>query len=187
MAAQQQVSDEWLMREVAKGRREHLETLIRRYATPLMTFVTRMVADRHLSEELFQETFLAVWKHRSQYRSPQRFRSWLFQIAVNKCRQDYRRRGDHTAVSLDWHADPPVSAQPAGPLEAAVAAETATMVVEAVARLPNQQRAVLVMRFWNERLFDEIAEVLGCTAGTARSHMHFALASMRRYLERRMR
>src|SRR5438270_11994312 len=85
-------TDEWLMAQVAAGRRDHLEPLVRRYASPLLTFIRRMVGDPHRSEELFQEVFLAVWSKRQQYQFPRSFKNWLYTIALNRCRQDFRTR-----------------------------------------------------------------------------------------------
>src|SRR5690242_2941488 len=83
--------DEELMAEVARGNREALEPLIRRYATPLLTFIRHMAGDAHTSEELFQEVFLAVWRKRALYTYPQPFKAWLYAIALNKCRAAFRR------------------------------------------------------------------------------------------------
>ncbi|HEV3444288.1 MAG TPA: sigma factor [Gemmataceae bacterium] len=74
---QAQERDEWLMAQVADGKREHLEPLIRHYANPLLIFIRRMVGDQHRSEELFQDVFLAVWVKRRQYEFPRPFKSWL--------------------------------------------------------------------------------------------------------------
>src|SRR5262245_46651852 len=81
MSAHQQ-SDEWLMDCVCRGDTNKMEILVRRYSTPIMTFLRRMVLDVHRSEELFQEVFLAVWKHRSRYIGSRPFRPWLYQIAL---------------------------------------------------------------------------------------------------------
>src|SRR5580700_4725651 len=83
--------DESLMAEVGKGKREAMEVLVRRFATPLLTFIERMVGDRHQAEELFQDVFLAVWVHRGSYQHPRPFRAWLYSIALNKCRTLLRR------------------------------------------------------------------------------------------------
>ena len=72
-------------------------------------------------------------------------------------------------------------------LKAAVATETECLVGSALATLPEQQRAVLVLRNWSKLSYKEIAEILGKAEGTIRSQMHHALASMRSYLESRMR
>src|SRR5215471_19818173 len=94
--------DEWLMGQVALGKRDHLEPLVRRYANPLLTFIQRMIGDRHRSEELFQEVFLAVWVKRHQYQFPRPFKPWLYQIALNKCRASFRLRApDAVPLSAD--------------------------------------------------------------------------------------
>lgn len=178
-------SDEWLMGQVASGARECLAILVRRYASPLLTYIERMVGDHHRSEELFQEVFLRVWLKRKTYRSPKAFRPWLFTIATNHCRSAFRRAAPPAAALPEEVPLALVSAEPS-PAEATLATETAQVVTAAVAELPPQQRSVVVLRNFNGLSFAEIADVLGCTEATARSHLHYALGSLRRYLERRM-
>src|SRR3954447_14404728 len=84
--------DESLMARVARGQRDCLEALVRRHATRLLTFIQRMIGDRHRSEELFQEVFLAVWRKRKQYQDPRPFRAWLYTIALNRCCASLRLR-----------------------------------------------------------------------------------------------
>lgn len=182
--AQKHEQDEWLMAQVAEGRRELLEPLVRRYASPLLTFIRRMVGDRHRSEELFQEAFLAVWAKRKQYQFPRPFKPWLYAIALNKCRESFRGR-ELPAVELK-DGLMPMSAGPA-PDETVISTETATLVAAAVGHLPAQQRAVVVLRIWDSLSYADIAATVGRTEGTVRSHMHHGLAAMRKYLEPRLR
>jgi RNA polymerase sigma-70 factor, ECF subfamily len=170
-------SDEVLMREVARGRADPLETLVRRYGVCLMTFLSRMVGDRHRAEELFQEVFLAVWLTRHQYDPERAFRPWLYAVAVNACRAAFRRRVLPTAALGD-HAG-----NGGAPADRLCAAETAAQIGRAVTLLPEQQRAVVVLRIWEELPYARIAEIVGCTEGTVRSHMHHGLAALRRHLE----
>ncbi len=179
-------SDEGLMRQVALGRPEAVGALLRRYASPLLTFIQRTVGRRQRAEDLFQEVFLAVWVWRRRYRYPSPFRPWLFGIAVNKCRADLRREGYAPALLDDCPGACPTAADPA-PAEVAVSAETATMVAEAVDRLPPGQRAVVVMRVWNGLSYAEIAQAVGRSEATVRSHMFHGLAALRRHLEPRMK
>jgi RNA polymerase sigma-70 factor, ECF subfamily len=178
-------SDERLMSQVAQGRRDCLAPLVRRYASPLLTFILRMTGDRHRSEELFQEVFLAVWEKRRTYRLPSPFRSWLFAIAANRCRADFRR-ARAPAVSLDEPFAVSPAAKGDSPVEAAVGAETAQMIAAAVAELPEQQRSAVVLRIWNGLSYAEVAEILQCSEATARSHMHHGLNALRRHLAPRM-
>ena len=179
----QRHSDERWMAQVAKGDREALEPLVRRFAVPLLTFLERMVGDRHKSEELFQEVFLAVWKHRTQYEYPRPFKPWLFAIAVNQCRAAFRLKKlpmapmEETALA--------VVGEPS-PAEALVATETAALVAHAVTQLPPQQRAVVSLRVWQELTYQDIADILDTTQGTVRAHMHHGLTALRKYLEPRL-
>ncbi len=132
--------DETLMARTADGDRACLELLVRRHATPLLTFLARQCGDRHRAEELFQEVFLAVWVKRRLYQSPRPFRPWLYAIALNKCRAAFRVRPGPAALTEDGPTDAGTS-----PADAVVAAETADLVGRAVARLPEQQRAVVTL------------------------------------------
>jgi RNA polymerase sigma-70 factor (ECF subfamily) len=179
-------TDEQLMAQVAQNVREPIGILLRRYASPLLTFIQRMVGDRHRSEELFQEVFLAVWTERRRYEFPRPFRAWLYGIAFNKCRNDFRR---HRSFRLTPPEALPlvVATGATGPAEAAVATETAAIVQAAVERLPEAQRTVVVLRVWNGLPYFEIANILDRTESTVRSEMFHALASLRKFLEPRLR
>lgn len=175
--------DEWLMAQVAVGKRDHLEPLIRRYASPLLTFIQRMVGDPHKSEDIFQEVFMAVWAKRHQYQFPRPFKAWLYAIAMNQCHAQARKRPLASAVFTEDSGAPAAGPSPA---DTVIATETAALVSAAVAQLPTQQRAVVALRVWNGLSYAEIAEALERTEATVRSHMHHGLAAMRRYLEPRL-
>lgn len=185
MGEVQTSSSEELMRLVQAGSRYSLSQLMRRYANPLLTFLQRMTGDYHLSEELFQETFLAVWVSRDKYQFPRPFQYWLFGIASNQCKTRLRDklRGRR---ALDHFRDFQSSTDSHSPLESAVATETANLVEQAVLQLPDQQREVVVLRVWNGLSYQSIAGILNRTEGTVRSHMHHALNSMRTFLEPRL-
>ena len=174
--------DEDLMAEVREGKRDSLEPLMRRHATPLLTFLERMVGDRHQSEELFQEVFLAVWKNRGSYEPPRPFRPWLYAIAVNKCRTVLRRP---TLTLQSWDEAHSISRE-SSPVDLAIATETATLLASAVALLPPRQREVMVLRIWQQLPYAEIAQILETSEGSVRSSMHNGLSNLRTYLAPRL-
>lgn len=178
--------DENLMANVALGQRAPLEVLVRRHGSALLTFIRRMIGDPHRSEELFQEVFLAVWSKRHQYEFPRSFKNWLYGIAVNKCRADYRLRTDIVSFADDDAALAP-SAPGLSPIETMIAAETAARVEVAVRRLPEQQRLVVVLRVWQGMSYAAIADLLAVSEATVRSHMHHALVALRKRLEPHVR
>jgi RNA polymerase sigma-70 factor (ECF subfamily) len=175
--------DEYLMARVQHGQPELLERILRRHATPLLTFLERMTGNLHQSEELFQEVFLLVWRKRHQYRYPMPFKPWLYAIAVNKCREVFRNRGRREEPLGEEAAMPAADASPA---ECAIASETAEMISRAITALPEKQRAVVVLRVWQGLGYDRIAEILHTSEPTARSHMHHGLAALRESLAPRL-
>lgn len=192
-----QERDEWLMAQVARGERQCLEPLVRRYASPLLTFIHRMTGDHHRSEELFQEVFLKVWTKRHTYNPDRPFKPWLYQIALNHTRSAMRGKTLHLVRPArggapdgeDDFADP-LAHQPApgdSPADAAVATESAAIVETAVASLPERQRTVVVMRLWNGLSYAEIAAAVGRREGAVRSIMHHALATLRKELGPKVR
>jgi RNA polymerase sigma-70 factor (ECF subfamily) len=185
--AMEPATDERLMGELAGGRTDRLEPLVRRHATTLMTFIRRMVGSRADSEDVFQEVFVSVWKSRHRYDVDRPFKPWLFAIARNACRARFRFR-PAPALSLDAAGSSPqpaVADPPAG--EAAVDRERQTLVLNAVQQLPERQRAVVVMRLWSGMSYAEIAKAMGRREATVRAHMHYALVALREYLEPRLR
>jgi RNA polymerase sigma-70 factor (ECF subfamily) len=175
--------DEYLMARVQHGQPELLERILRRHATPLLTFLDRMTGDRHQAEELFQEVFLAVWRKRHQYQYPLPFKPWLYAIALNKWRESFR--GRRQEQSLDEETMAPLSGE-VGPPDAMIATETADIVSRAVTQLTPRQRAVVVLRIWQGMGYDRIADVLKTTEATVRSHMHHGLAALRQLLGPRL-
>jgi RNA polymerase sigma-70 factor (ECF subfamily) len=177
------LSDERLMNEVGHGKRGALETLVRRYASPLLTFLRRLSGDLHKSEELFQDVFLAVWSKRDQYEYPRPFKPWLYRIALNKCRASYRARPLFTMPLLEEDAtESPRTSEPS-PVDTAIAVETAEVVSAAVMRLPPQQRLVVVLRVWEQMSYSDIADLVERSQATVRSNMHHALLALRQHLQ----
>jgi RNA polymerase sigma-70 factor (ECF subfamily) len=175
------VSDEMLMQQAAEGDRDGFSQLVRRHANALLNFIDRMVGNRHRSEELFQEVVLAVWTKRDQYTNSQPVKPWLYKIALNRCRQEFRGVSRFTLPLVDG---PPIESRGESPFKHVVNQETTEAVQAAVARLPEAQRAVVTLRIWNGMSYAEIGEAMGRTEGTVRSYMHHALQTLRKYLER---
>jgi RNA polymerase sigma-70 factor (ECF subfamily) len=177
--------DEALMTAVARGNARALETLIGRHATPLLSFIYRMTGDYHRSEELFQEVFLAVWTKRRLYEYPRPFKTWLYAIAVNRCRSDFRRVSVPEQPLAESEVPEPLLER-GSPVATALAAERAALITAALTHLPEPQRVVVVLRVWQQMSYAEIARVLEQAEGTVRSHMHRGLCALRGLLEGRL-
>ncbi len=174
-------TDANLMRDVALGRRDSLELLIRRHGSDVLTFIGRMIHESHRRDDVFQDVFLAVWQSRHQYEYPRAFRPWLLKIAANKCRE-HLRGGRRIAWSLE---DREVSVD-GEPDASMISQETSDLIAASLERLPKNQRMVVVLRIWNGLSYAEIAQITGRREGTVRSSMHHALKCLRERLQTRL-
>lgn len=171
-------TDEALVRLVARGSAPAFEELLARYRDRVFQFVLwQLEGGRDAAEELTQEVFFQLYRSAASFRHRCRFRTWLYSLVRNVCRHHRRRRrGEAGRVSWqDGEAGEPVvaDARP-GALERLTAAEARARVRRAVASLPPLQRAVLVLRDWEDLSYREIAEVLEVPVGTVRSRLHHA-------------
>jgi len=182
-------TDEELMLRYRDGDAAAFETLYRRYEKPLFDFIYRLVPDSTDTESLFQETFFRLVRAKGRYRATAQFKTWLFQIAVNLCRDRMRRMKHRSHLSLnspvssrsdgrtdvqDLFSDPSADVDrsvEAGELEAAVKG--------AVGALPEDEHLVVVLKEYQGLKYSEIAEITNRPVGTLRSINHRAHERLR--------
>ncbi len=159
------VGDGELVGRIACGDEEALAELLRRWERPLLAFLDRYTGGVDV-EDLYQETWLRVVRNAGRFDAGRRFSTWLFQIGVNLCRDWSRRRKLRTSA-----AEQPAAAT-LGRVEARVDAR------RLLARLPEAQREVLILRYEHDLGETEIARIVGCPRGTVKSRLHSALARL---------
>jgi RNA polymerase sigma-70 factor (ECF subfamily) len=180
-------SDEDLLLELRGGQAESLGLLVSRWEVPLFRFVSRMVDRPEDARDVCQETFLRILDKADAFRDGARFSTWMYQIALNLCRDQARRkrRWGHLVVAPPAaddgvpheHAAPETAAtNPAAALEES---ERQGAVRRALSRLPHDQREVLLLKEYEGLKFREIAGVLGVPESTVKSRMYAALDTMR--------
>jgi RNA polymerase sigma-70 factor, ECF subfamily len=178
-------TDQQIVEACQKGDAAAFEELVRRYGSSVLGYLTRVCGDHHRAEDCFQETFGRAYQNLHQVR-PGGFRAWLFRIATNTAMDGYRQQNRVRMTSLDRTDEQgnPGAAQNAiadpmpGPAEAASRQEQVAAVRRAVASLPDRQRATLVLAYYQKLSYAEVAEVLGCSVGTVKTHMSRALTAL---------
>jgi RNA polymerase sigma-70 factor (ECF subfamily) len=164
--------------------------LIRRYQQELFAFLARFVSDSAAADDLFQETFIQVHRNAKSFDPERKFRPWLFTIAANKARDHLRSAGRRAAQSLDNVAgqgksgdgDAPafvdlMDSGLAPPPRELAQAEDAAAVQRVLAELPAHYREVLVMSYFHQFAYREMADMLRIPLGTVKSRLHAALAA----------
>lgn len=162
--------------------------LVRRYGDSLLGYLIRMSPNREQAEDLFQETFKRVHEKAHTFRGPQ-FKGWLFKIATRVALDGFRRSKRIKAVSLNQQldCDNPNSEQlgavaltdnSCNPSEQALKAEQREQVRRAIELLPAKQRATLILAYYQQLSYPDVAEVLGCSVGTVKTQMFRALKTL---------
>jgi len=184
-----QVSDEDLVIAVQAGDTESLGELVARWQQPLYRFVTRLVPGPEDAHDVCQETFVRILRNARGYRRGARFSTWMYQIALNLCRDQVRRRRRWSLIVSENHgtqepATPAAEVPRYDPARAAESRELAAALGRALGEIPPEQREVLVLKEFEGLKFREIAEILDCPESTVKSRMYYGLSGLRDALAR---
>jgi len=184
-------SDEDLMAALGAGDTDSLGVLVARWERPLYCFTYRLLTRPEDARDVCQETFLRVLKKAHRFRKGARFSTWMYQIALNLCR-DHMRKKKRWSVLL---ADAPSSldgntqdldrfASSQDPSDDVERREKREVMSRALRQIPPEQREVLILKEFEGLRFREIAEILGCPESTVKSRMYYGLSGLRTVLAR---
>jgi RNA polymerase sigma-70 factor (ECF subfamily) len=176
-------SDEQLLGLYLRGELSAMAILVTRYQRPLYTFVVRMCGEPARAEDLVQDAFVRMIEHADSFEGGAKLKTWLYRIARNLCIDDMRRRKHRRHASLDAeHADGDertlherVPAKAPGADRQSVGKELSVRMLEAIEKLPEEQREVFLLRQVQALQFKEIAEVMAISENTVKSRMRYAL------------
>ncbi len=181
-------TDEELMLLVKHGDRAAFNTLMDRYERPVLNVIYRYLQDYNAAQDLMQETFLRIYKARERYEVRSKFSTWMFQIAVNLCLNERRSRSYRSHDSIEAMAAQPVPRElkdmrTLDPGESSRKAEMAAIVRAAVASLSEEERAMVILAKWEEKSYEEIAQIMGCSIDAVKSRLYRAKKILREKLK----
>ena len=174
-----QNADDALMMAYARGKLSALDELVARYRLPLLRFAYRVTGDESCAEDVVQETFVRVMQKAQSYSARGYFKTWLFTIAANLCKDELKRRTRHNECSLDFLDELQGDSAPAVTEADALLRWQLSIALQT---LPTDHRMALVLHHCQQFSYDEIGEVLGCPAGTVKSRVHYALQHLRKVM-----
>jgi RNA polymerase sigma-70 factor (ECF subfamily) len=181
------LSDEELVEAFQGGDTSAFDQLVSRWDRKIQGAIYRMVGSGEDSRDLCQEAFLKAYRGLSGFKKEARFSSWLYQIAVNVCRDRMRRQRGKTMVSLDEMAgggELPLRGVAPSALELMEAGDLSRSVALAVASLPEEQREVIVLKEYQDLTFQEIADALDVPVSTVKTRLYRGLTQLRQRLVR---
>jgi RNA polymerase sigma-70 factor (ECF subfamily) len=178
-ATPQQLYEQTLVLRSQIGDEPAFRELLELYGPHLLRYTRKMMeSSPTLVEDLAQEIWVAIYRGLPGLLDAGKFRPWAFRIARDRIYREYRKR----KIALEPLAEDE-SMEPVEVREETVDAE---QLQHGLALIPPQQREVLVLRFFEEMSYEEIARVTNCSLGTVRSRIHYAKQALKNTLERKL-
>ncbi|MCA9740908.1 MAG: sigma-70 family RNA polymerase sigma factor [Deferribacteres bacterium] len=188
------MTDEQLIRKYLDGDIEAFNTLVWRWQKPIYNFTLRYFKDREHAKDATQRVFVKVFKNLKHLKDSRKFSSWIYQIALNLCKDETKSKYYQTTSSLDELKDSKnfdVSSEtdssayaghnPENTLERR---ELRSLLERALDQIPAEQKEVVVMKEFQGLKFIEIAEILELPINTVKSRMYYGLHALRKILDK---
>jgi RNA polymerase sigma-70 factor (ECF subfamily) len=177
------LTDEQVFARYIEGDKSAFDELVERYYKQIYRFLVRFTGRPHLAEDLTQDVFMKLYRSASTFDPSKKFRPWLYSIAANRARDALRSAGrsekqiviqssgQEEQVSLE-HLIP---GSPSAPDTAMIALETVQKVQNALQEMPDGLREILILAYYDQMAYKEIADSLEIPLGTVKSRLHKAV------------
>ena len=177
--------EQFLIKQLAQPatQRRAFERVVREYSEQLYWQIRRIVLTHDDADDVLQNVFLKAWTHLDDFHGQSRLSTWLYRIAVNESIDFVRRTKNQNAVSTD-------------DIESGVANqlmaddyfdgdETQAQLQEAISRLPDVQRTVFTLRYYDEMKYSEISQILNTSEGALKASYHIAVKKIAEFFKSR--
>lgn len=183
-----ELSDEELILEFQKNNTEDaFNILVQRYKNPLTNFVFRFLGDYEACNDVVQETMIKVYRYKDTYSSVARFSTWVYTIAGNLARTEYRRQRRRNIFSISDYGEehktydlPDESSRPDVITDSGIKDE---IIQKALGKVKETYREAVILRDIQGLSYEEISEILGVNEGTVKSRINRGRAQLQELLK----
>ena len=172
--------DKTIIKAVRENPERGFRLLMSAYREPVYWHIRRLVVSHADAQDVAQETFIRVFRSFGQYRGESSFRAWVFRIATNEALRLLGRRENEATLSLDE-----VSIELVGGIQDRYSDNGDTLAAklqQAILHLPAKQQLAFNLRYYDDMSYDEISQVTGMTADSAKMNYHLAKERIFRYM-----
>lgn len=188
------LSDTQLVESIQDGNERAFHILINRWNEPIFNFCLRLTGDADDAADCTQKTFIKVYQRVNGLKNPAALKSWLYQIALNQCRDELKRRdrfrflrfGSTSEMDSDTEfsiPEPMSTDERTNPEVSLQRSQLRIMIDAALDKIPAEQREVVVMKELQQLTFPEIAVILGISENTIKSRLYYGLKAMQKLLK----
>lgn len=164
-------------------RREGFAVLVRQYSEPLYWKVRRIVLNHEDANDVLQNAFLKIWNNLDTFQGKSALSTWLYRIAINEALDFVRRQKNVNSATVSTEDEPGVAARLMGD-DYFDGDEAQARLQEAVARLPEVQRTVFTLKYFDELKYSEISKILDTSEGALKASYHLAVKKITEFLQK---
>jgi RNA polymerase sigma-70 factor, ECF subfamily len=175
-----------LVKQASAGDRHAFGQLVERYQRPMASVVSRFVSQPEDVNDILQDVFVRAWRGLPNFRGDAQFSTWLYRIAVNTAlKHRARYKGERENISTDdMLTELPQESDKDDPYVQTARKEQEQSIRQAVSRLPEKQRVVVVLHYFEGYSCEEISQMVDCSVGTVWSRLHYACKKLKGTLSR---
>ena len=188
------MTDAQLIEKFLYGDVNAFNTLVWRWEKSIYNFILRYVGNRDEAKDICQMSFMRAFRNLKNLRDPEKFSSWMYQIAVNVCRDELKKKSRRKTYSLnnindedDNATNPNLKMERTVSTDPGLAAQKRDvhdLLNRALQSIPEEQRVVVVMKEYQGLKFTEIAETLDISVNTAKSRMYYGLSALKKVFDK---
>ena len=154
--------------------------LVEKFKSPMYWHIRRMVVSHEDAEDVLQETFIKVFRYLDDFRYECSFSTWLYRIATNECLRLLDKRKDHIVSSEEMQTDLMEKLMASEYVDYDDAMEVKFQ--KAILTLPEKQRLVFNLRYYDELKYEEISKITDTKVETLKANYHFAKERIKKYM-----
>jgi RNA polymerase sigma factor (sigma-70 family) len=155
--------------------------LVRKYQQKVYWHIRKMVIDHDDADDLTQEVFIKIWKNLGNFRQDAQLYTWIYRIATNECLQFLSAKKKRFFLPIY-----DITAELAGKIDASAeysGEEIQLKLQKALLRLPDKQRLVFNMKYYDDLKYEEISDILGTSVGALKASYHLAVKKIEEFLK----
>ncbi|MEJ2181179.1 MAG: RNA polymerase sigma factor [Gammaproteobacteria bacterium] len=178
---EQPMDDNTLLKKYINGDDAALTYIVKRYQKDVYRFVYRQLGNEADAADVTQKVFVNLFLKAQQFKGTSSFKTWLYQIAVNQCKNQFRSNDRRREQGIDEKAHEFVIEDKK--FDGLLDVEKRRLLQQAISNLPAKQRLTMQLRIYQECTFAEIADIMSSSVGTAKASYHQAVMSLTKSLK----
>lgn len=160
--------------------RKGFEMIVGQYSEQLYWQIRRMVLSHEDANDLLQNTFIKAWTNIDYFRAEAKLSTWLYRIALNECLTFLNKQRAMTTVDID---DPEAVVVQSWKVTPTFGRQDTDVLAKALQTLPEKQRMVFNLKYYQEMKYEEMSEIFGTSVGALKASYHHAVKKIEKFLE----